>query len=117
MARAGMKPARIGKAMLLQFRLPPSELPALQQVQNVVCYYRRTKLGGSDTTSSIVAAVRSQAFTGSEEEHQPFSFGWDMDADGNLSSETLTRNRSSWATQPKPCCAKLLASQGRSSSL
>ncbi|KAG2926748.1 hypothetical protein PC116_g6075 [Phytophthora cactorum] len=46
MARAGMKPARIHTAMLLHFGLRPSELPALQKVQNVVCYCRRTKLGG-----------------------------------------------------------------------
>ncbi|KAF1789588.1 hypothetical protein GQ600_473 [Phytophthora cactorum] len=45
MARAGMKPARIRTSMLLDFDLRPSELPALQKVQNVVCYYRRTKLG------------------------------------------------------------------------
>lgn len=53
-------------------------------MQNVVCYFRRTKLGGSDTTAVTTAAVRSLAFTGGEEEHEPFSFGWDQYSDGNL---------------------------------
>ncbi|KAF1784896.1 hypothetical protein GQ600_6675 [Phytophthora cactorum] len=45
MARAGMKPARIHTAMLLHFGLRPSELPALQKVQNVVCYCRAPSSG------------------------------------------------------------------------
>ncbi|KAF4131491.1 hypothetical protein GN958_ATG19320, partial [Phytophthora infestans] len=43
MARAGMKPAR---TMLLHIRLRPSELPYLQTVENVACYYRHSELGG-----------------------------------------------------------------------
>ncbi|KAG2762402.1 hypothetical protein PC129_g8661 [Phytophthora cactorum] len=84
MARAGMKPARIRTSMLLDFDLRPSELPALQKVQNVVCYYRRTKLGGSDTTATIVAAVQRLAFNGGEDEHEPFTFRWDLDREGNI---------------------------------
>ncbi|ETP30722.1 hypothetical protein F442_20337 [Phytophthora nicotianae P10297] len=80
MTSAGLKPARIRILMLAHFNLRPSELPPLQKVQNVVCYYRRTKLGGSDTTSSMVAAVRGRAFNGEEDE--AFSFGWDVDRDG-----------------------------------
>ncbi|KAG3162427.1 hypothetical protein C6341_g13268 [Phytophthora cactorum] len=52
MTRAGMKPAQIRTAMLLHFGMRPSKLPSLQKVQNVECYYRRTKLGGSDTTAT-----------------------------------------------------------------
>ncbi|KAG2901580.1 hypothetical protein PC118_g19643 [Phytophthora cactorum] len=85
-ARAGMKLARIRTAMLLYFGLRPSELPALQKVKNVVCSYRRTKLGCSDTTTTIVAAVQRLAFNGGEDEHEhePFTFGWDLDREGNI---------------------------------
>ncbi|KAG3075563.1 hypothetical protein PI124_g20496 [Phytophthora idaei] len=84
MARAGMKPARIRTAMLLYFGSRLSELPALQKVKNVVCSYRRTKLGCSDTTTTIVAAVQRLAFNGGEDEHEPFTFGWDLDREGNI---------------------------------
>ncbi|KAG2761037.1 hypothetical protein PC129_g13770 [Phytophthora cactorum] len=84
MAEAGMKPARIRTAMLQHFTLQPSDLSALQKVQNFVCYYRRTKLGGSDTTPSITGAIRALAFTGREKEHEPFAFGWDLDENGQL---------------------------------
>ncbi|ETL44327.1 hypothetical protein L916_05365 [Phytophthora nicotianae] len=79
----GMEAARIHTAMLLHFGLRPSQLPALQKVQNVVCYYR-TKLGGNDTTAAIVEAVQRLAFNGGEEEHDPFTFGWDVDREGKL---------------------------------
>ncbi|KAG3026123.1 hypothetical protein PC120_g6094 [Phytophthora cactorum] len=82
MTRAGMKPARIRSAMLLHFGLRPNELPALQKVQNVVCYYRRTMLRGSDTTVTIVAAVQWLAFNGGKDEQEPFTFGWDLDREG-----------------------------------
>ncbi|KUF85234.1 hypothetical protein AM587_10001370 [Phytophthora nicotianae] len=80
----GMEAARIHTAMLLHFGLRPSQLPALQKVQNVVCYYRRTKLGGNDTTAAIVEAVQRLAFNAGEEEHDPFTFGWDVDREGKL---------------------------------
>ncbi|ETI51031.1 hypothetical protein F443_05554 [Phytophthora nicotianae P1569] len=79
-----MEAARIHTAMLLHFGLRPSQLPALQKVQNVVCYYRRTKLGGNDTTAAIVEAVQRLAFNGGEEEHDPFTFGWEVDREGKL---------------------------------
>ncbi|EGZ05439.1 hypothetical protein PHYSODRAFT_408756, partial [Phytophthora sojae] len=59
-------------------------LPALQKLQNFVCYYRRTKLGGSDTSANIAAAIRARAFSGTEDEHEPISFGWDIDGKGDL---------------------------------
>eukprot|EP00644_Phytophthora_capsici_P000870 jgi/Phyca11/108898/e_gw1.16.660.1 len=58
MTRAGLKPARIRISMLTHFR--PSELPPLQKVQNVV----------------------DRAFNGGEDDHEAFSFGWDVERDG-----------------------------------
>ncbi|OWZ18518.1 hypothetical protein PHMEG_0007379 [Phytophthora megakarya] len=65
-------------AMLLHFNVRSSEQPTLQKVQKVVCYYRRIKLGGSDTTATVVAAVRG------EEEHEPVIFDWDLDMSEGL---------------------------------
>ncbi|KAG3142791.1 hypothetical protein PI124_g432 [Phytophthora idaei] len=66
------------------FTLQPRDLPALQKVQDFVCYYHRIKLGGSDTTASITGVILAHAFTGREEEHEPFAFGWDLDENGQL---------------------------------
>ncbi|KAK1930970.1 hypothetical protein P3T76_013559 [Phytophthora citrophthora] len=84
MATVGMKPARIYTALLHHFGLPPSELPPLQQVQNFVCHFRRTKLGRSGTIASIEDAVYNRSFTGTESEHEPFRFGWEIDGEGKI---------------------------------
>ncbi|OWZ09846.1 LOW QUALITY PROTEIN: hypothetical protein PHMEG_00017388 [Phytophthora megakarya] len=54
------------------------------KVQNVVCYFRRTKLGGNDSISNVTSLVRAQACHGNEEEHEPFTFGWQWNENGQL---------------------------------
>ncbi|OWZ08213.1 hypothetical protein PHMEG_00019283 [Phytophthora megakarya] len=70
--------------MLTQFSLRPEDLPSLQKVQNVVCYFRRTKIGGNDSISNVTSLIRAQAFHGNEEEHEPFTFGWQWNDNGQF---------------------------------
>ncbi|GMF45367.1 unnamed protein product [Phytophthora fragariaefolia] len=84
MAQAGMKPARIRTSMLTQFSLRPEDLPPLQKVQNVVCYFRRTKVGDNDSIANITSLARAQAFHGNEEDHEQFTFGWQWNENGQV---------------------------------
>ncbi|OWZ14929.1 hypothetical protein PHMEG_00011513 [Phytophthora megakarya] len=54
------------------------ELFILLKVQN------DTKIGGHDTIDAIITVVRYQAFNRGEGVHEPFTFGWNSNIEGNL---------------------------------
>ncbi|KAG3112377.1 hypothetical protein PI124_g8403 [Phytophthora idaei] len=83
MAEQGLKLVRIRNAMKVKMQLSENSAPTLRMVQNLVNYYSRTKLWNNDRYQKIVKMVQDAAFTGDEEETQPFMFGWDLDQNGN----------------------------------
>ncbi|OWY98364.1 LOW QUALITY PROTEIN: hypothetical protein PHMEG_00030889 [Phytophthora megakarya] len=84
MAANHLRPLRIRHALSRKFDTPLGQLPSLTQAQNFVNYYSRKFLDNHDQVDVIEAWVNCKAFTGSETEAQPFSFGWETDGDARL---------------------------------
>ncbi|OWY94388.1 LOW QUALITY PROTEIN: hypothetical protein PHMEG_00035902 [Phytophthora megakarya] len=84
MAANHLRPLRIRYALSRKFDTPLEQLPSLTQVQNFVNYYSRKYLDNHDQVDVIKAWVNCKAFTGSETETQPFTFGWETDSDAKL---------------------------------
>ncbi|EGZ25570.1 hypothetical protein PHYSODRAFT_257835 [Phytophthora sojae] len=82
MTRENLTPLRILHAMSRKFGLRLEDLPEIRKVQNCVSHYLRAKLGGNDRVSDVATHVAAYSFTGSEAEHDAFTFTRDTNARG-----------------------------------
>jgi hypothetical protein len=82
LAQQRLRPLRIQLAMGRKFQLPASDIPPLDKVQNFCNYYSRTELDNHDRLDDLKEWIHSRAYTGSDGEHDMFTFAWDMDEKG-----------------------------------
>ncbi|KAE9082112.1 hypothetical protein PF006_g26983, partial [Phytophthora fragariae] len=68
--------------MSRRFETVLQDLPSLSTVQNVVQHYSRTHLTRNDRVDDLRKWIHERAFTGREDLVQPFTYAWDLDADG-----------------------------------
>ncbi|RLN48812.1 hypothetical protein BBJ28_00013307 [Nothophytophthora sp. Chile5] len=77
-----LRPMRIMHAMSRKFETVLQDLPSLNIVQNFVHHYSRTHLARNDRVDDLRKWIHERAFTGREDLVQPFTYAWDLDADG-----------------------------------
>ncbi|ETP44455.1 hypothetical protein F442_08951 [Phytophthora nicotianae P10297] len=68
--------------MSQKFVMVLQDLPSLSTIQNFVQHYSRTHLTRNDRVDDIRKWIHERAFTGEEGLAQPFTYAWDLDADG-----------------------------------
>ncbi|KAE9073902.1 hypothetical protein PF010_g24891 [Phytophthora fragariae] len=68
--------------MSRRFETVLQDLPSLSTVQNFVQHYSRTHLTCNDRVDDLRKWIHGRAFTGREDLAQPFTYAWDLDADG-----------------------------------
>lgn len=81
LAGNGLKPMQILNRFAV--RSGPSPIPALRKLQNYVTYYRKTQMGNTDDLDEVEKQIKAAAYTGVEEEQEPFSFTVISDPDGS----------------------------------
>ncbi|ETL49360.1 hypothetical protein L916_01140, partial [Phytophthora nicotianae] len=77
-----LRPMRFRHAMSRKFEIVLQDLPSLSRVQNFVQHYWRTNLTRNDRVDDLRKWIHERAFTGEEGLAQPFTYAWDLDADG-----------------------------------
>ncbi|ETI29863.1 hypothetical protein F443_23019, partial [Phytophthora nicotianae P1569] len=68
--------------MSQKFVMVLQDLPSLSTIQNFVQHYSRTHLTCNDRVGDLRKWIHERAFTGEEGLAQPFTYAWDLDADG-----------------------------------
>ncbi|OWZ00575.1 hypothetical protein PHMEG_00028202 [Phytophthora megakarya] len=84
MATHHLRSVRIRHTLTRKFDKTLESLPDLRTVQNFVNYYSRKYLENHGRVDSIKEMQNNMEFTGSQPQSQAFSFGWEMDGEGNL---------------------------------
>ncbi|RLN95026.1 hypothetical protein BBJ28_00023485 [Nothophytophthora sp. Chile5] len=77
-----LRSMRIRHAMSRKFETVLQDLPSLNTVQNFVHHYSRTHLARNDRVDDLRKWIHERAFTGREDLVRPFTYAWDLDADG-----------------------------------
>ncbi|ETO75078.1 hypothetical protein F444_09312 [Phytophthora nicotianae P1976] len=82
LAQQRLRPLRIQHAMARKFQLPANYLSPLAKVQNFCNHYSRRELDNYARLDDLTEWIHSRTYTGSEGEHDVFTFAWDMDQKG-----------------------------------